>query len=179
MGDLWTHDALDSLMVDLLLAHSLSLLFLSLLQHLLVFYQLLLYGRIAPTVLKVMSGMDNTRGSIEVNIWLFQLTRTTIADYWRTRARDSTCSLEVLLDSGWEGPTEEPRSVNNTAANQVQLLLPALPARYREVLTCRYLLHLSIRDTARRMGLTVANVKVVQFRALKRAAELAPSVFGS
>src|SRR5712692_9484933 len=29
MGDLWTHDALDCLMVDLLCAHSLSLLFLS------------------------------------------------------------------------------------------------------------------------------------------------------
>jgi RNA polymerase sigma-70 factor, ECF subfamily len=129
--------------------------------------------------LKVVSGMDNTHGSTEVNIWLFQLTRTTIADYWRTRARDSTCSLEALPDSGWEGPTVVPPSVNDTAANRVQLLLPALPARYREVLTCRYLLHLSIRDTARRMGLTVANVKVIQFRALKRAAELAPTILGS
>jgi RNA polymerase sigma-70 factor (ECF subfamily) len=128
--------------------------------------------------LKVVSGMDNTRGSTEVNIWLFQLTRTTIADYWRTRARDSTCSLEALLDSGWKDPTEETPSMNNTAANRVQLLLQALPARYREVLTCRFLLHLSIRDTARRMGLTVTNAKVLQFRALKRAADLASTVLG-
>jgi len=126
---------------------------------------------------KVVSGLDNTHGSKEVNIWLFQLTRTVIADYWRTRA--SICSLEALLDSGWEGPTEEPRSVNDTAANRVQLLLQALPTQYREVLTCRFLLNLSIRDTARRMGLTVANAKVLQFRALKRVADLAPTVLGS
>ena len=51
--------------------------------------------------------------------------------------RASICSLAALLDSGWEGPTEEPRSVNDTAANRVQLLLQALPTQYREVLTCR------------------------------------------
>ena len=128
-------------------------------------------------LLKVVSGMDNTRGSVEVNFWLFQLTRTTIADYWRTRARDSTCSLEALLNSGWQGPTEETPSVNDTADEQVQLLLQALPVQYREVLTFRFLLNLSIRDTARRMGVTVANVKVMQFRALKRAAHLAGAIF--
>ena len=128
--------------------------------------------------LKVVSGLDDTHGSTEVNIWLFQLTRTVIADYWRAQALATLFSLEALLESGWEVPTEEPLSVNDTAANRVQLLLQALPARYREVLTCRFLLQLSIRDTARRMGLTVANAKVMQFRALKRAADLAPTVFG-
>ncbi|MFL5655562.1 MAG: RNA polymerase sigma factor [Ktedonobacteraceae bacterium] len=57
-------------------------------------------------------------------------------------------------------------------ADRVQHLLRALPEQYREVLTCRFLLNLSIKATALRMGLTVANVKVVQFRALKRAAHL-------
>jgi RNA polymerase sigma-70 factor, ECF subfamily len=132
----------------------------------------------ATIFLKVVSGMDDTRGSTEVNIWLFQLTRTVIADYWRSRARASLCSLEALLESGWEGSKEETRSGNDTTADRVQLLLQALSARYCEVLTCRFLLHLSIRDTAQRMGLTVANAKVMQFRALKRAAAIAPTVFG-
>ena len=127
--------------------------------------------------LKVVSGMDDTREAKVVKLWLFQLTRTTIADYWHTRARDSTCSLEALLNSGWQGPTEETPSVNDSAVERVQLLLQALPMQYREVLTCRFLLNLSIRDTARRMGVTVGNVKVMQFRALKRAAHLADAVF--
>jgi RNA polymerase sigma-70 factor (ECF subfamily) len=127
--------------------------------------------------LKVVSGLDVTRGAKVAKLWLFQLTRTTIADYWRARARASLCSLEALLETDWDSPTEESRSRNVTAANQVQLLLQALPTRYREVLTCRFLLNLSIRDTALHMGLTVANVKVLQFRALKRAADLAHVVF--
>jgi RNA polymerase sigma-70 factor, ECF subfamily len=127
--------------------------------------------------LKVVSGLDDTHRAKVAKLWLFQLTRTTIADYWRTRARASICSLEALLATGWEGPMEEPRSLNVTAANRVQLLLQAFPTRYREVLTCRFLLNLSIRETALRMGSTVANVKVLQFRALKRAADLAHVVF--
>jgi RNA polymerase sigma-70 factor (ECF subfamily) len=50
--------------------------------------------------------------------------------------------------------------------------LQALPPHYREVLTCRFLLNLSIRETALQLGLSEANVKVLQFRALKRAADL-------
>jgi RNA polymerase sigma-70 factor, ECF subfamily len=43
---------------------------------------------------------------------------------------------------------------------------------YQEVLTCRFLLHLSARQTALSMGVTETNVKVMQYRALRRAANL-------
>jgi len=62
--------------------------------------------------------------------------------------------------------------MSNSSGECVQRLLEALPKRYREVLICRFLLDLSIRDTALRMGMTEANVKVVQFRALRYATAL-------
>lgn len=123
--------------------------------------------------------MDETRGAKTTKCWLLELTRTTLADYWRTRARVTICSLEALVDTGWEGPREKTPSRSNTAAERVQRLLQALPAPHREVLTCRFLLQLSIRDTALQLGLTVTNVKVIQYRALKRAADLAPVVVGA
>ena len=82
-------------------------------------------------------------------------------------------SPEESLDVDRQEPAEEnPAMEDDSAAVRVQRLLQALPAHYRDVLTCRFLLNLSIRETARRLGLTMANVKVMQFRALKRAAEL-------
>jgi RNA polymerase sigma-70 factor (ECF subfamily) len=54
----------------------------------------------------------------------------------------------------------------------VQQILRALPEHQREVLTCRFLLNLSIKETALRLGLTETNVKVLQFRALKHAANI-------
>lgn len=130
--------------------------------------------------MKAVRGVDTERGAQSMQKWLFQVARTTIADYWRTYYRISTSSLDELLEAGWEGPAEEEESAFSTRpADRVQRILAALDERYREVLTCRFLLNLSIRDTATRMGLTEANVKVLQFRALKRAGALEHALSGT
>lgn len=129
--------------------------------------------------IKAVRGVDQERGRQSIQKWLFQVARTTIADYWRAYYRISTNSLEELLEAGWEGPAdEEPVAASNQPAERVKRILQALPEHYREVLTCRFLLNLSIKETALSMGLTEANVKVLQFRALKRAADLEHFVTG-
>jgi len=129
--------------------------------------------------IKAVRGVDQERGMQSIQKWLFQVARTTIADYWRAYYRISTNSLEELLEAGWEGPAdEEPSAASNQPAERVKRILQALPEHYREVLTCRFLLNLSIKETALSMGLTEANVKVLQFRALKRAADLEHFVTG-
>jgi len=130
--------------------------------------------------LKAVRGVDTERGFLSMRKWLFQVARTSIADYWRKHYRVPTSSLEELFEAGWEGPAEEePLVLSAEPAERVQRILAALPQHYREVLTCRFLLNLSIRDTALRMGLSEANVKVLQFRALKRAVDFEHVVIGT
>jgi RNA polymerase sigma-70 factor, ECF subfamily len=127
--------------------------------------------------LKALRYLDPERSAHGARSWLFQIAHTTIADYWRTYYRAPTSSLEVRLEVGWEGPTEEViLETNDLAADRVRNLLQALPERYREVLSCRFLLNLSIRETAATMGVSEANVKTLQFRAIKHAANLANSI---
>jgi RNA polymerase sigma-70 factor, ECF subfamily len=75
-------------------------------------------------------------------------------------------------EHGDEPADEHLAAEDMSAQARVGRLLEALPARYRDVLTCRFLLNLSIRDTACRLELTETHVKVIQLRALKRAALL-------
>lgn len=90
-------------------------------------------------------------------------------------SRLSTPSPEELLEASWAAADgEEPTTIHSSSADLVQRLLRGLPERYREVLTHRFLLGLSIKETALRMGVTEANVKVLQLRALKRAGGLEP-----
>jgi RNA polymerase sigma factor (sigma-70 family) len=130
----------------------------------------------AQVFLKAVRSLDLMRDPLSTRTWLFQVARTTIVDYWRIRYRGAASSLENLLETGWEGPVDEeaPPAHSSRAAEQVHDILQALPERDREVLTCRFLLNLSLRETADRMGLTENNIKVMQFRALKRAAKLHP-----
>lgn len=123
--------------------------------------------------LKAVRGLELKRDSHSMRSWLMRVARTTIADHWRVHYRGAASSLDDLLEAGWEGPVDEEVSlVNSRATNLVQDILAALSERDREVLTCRFLLNLSVRETAIRMGLTESNTKVLQYRALKRAARL-------
>ena len=125
--------------------------------------------------LKAVRSLDRERSYASMRQWLFQVARTTVADYWRTWYGLPSSSLEALLTAGWEGPAEveaESPWLGSEPAERVAHILQALPERQREVLTYRFLLALSVRDTAKKMGLTEQNVKVLQFRALKHAAAL-------
>ena len=117
--------------------------------------------------LKAVWSLDLERSAHSSTAWLFRVAHTTMADYWRAyHRRAATHSLEALVDAGWEGPSD----ADHPVAGRVEDILQSLPERDREVLTCRFLLNLSVRQTAVSMGVTETNVKVMQYRALRRAA---------
>jgi len=123
--------------------------------------------------LKAVRGLDRARDALSVQSWLFQVARTTVADHWRAFYQLPARSLDDLLDAGWEGPLAgEPRAAPPPPDERVQRILERLPQRYRDVLTYRFLLNYSVKETAARMGLSEANVKVLQFRALKKASQV-------
>ena len=123
--------------------------------------------------IKAVRTVDQARDVTSIQSWLFQVARTTVADHWRRFYRLRVNSLDDLLDAGWEGPVEAREDVRSfQPERRVRRLLASLPDRYREVLTFRFLQNLSIRETAEQMHLTEANVKVLQFRALKKAAAI-------
>lgn len=128
----------------------------------------------SQTFMKALRLLDTVHQLQSMQGWLFQVARTTVADYWRVRYRVAASSLDALLDAGWEGPVHEEINYQEQVnpEERVQRILALLPTHYREVLNCRFLLNLSIKETASHMGLTETNVKVLQFRALKRAADL-------
>jgi RNA polymerase sigma-70 factor (ECF subfamily) len=123
--------------------------------------------------MKALKNIDYQRDQHSLQKWLVQVMKTTIADHWRMHYQLSPHSLEQLLDAGWEGPAEQaPTPTRLDPSQHVQHILRALPEHQREVLTCRFLLNLSIKETAQRLGLSESNVKVIQFRALKQAANI-------
>src|SRR5215467_3591928 len=123
--------------------------------------------------LNVVSSIDHERSRLSMKKWLYLIARSIIADYWRAHYRLPKSSLDELLEAGWEGPAEVEVTASSSGAEaRVERLLQELPEKYREVLKCRFLLKLSLKATALKMGVSEANVKVLQFRALKRAADL-------
>ncbi|TYK51316.1 RNA polymerase sigma factor [Actinomadura decatromicini] len=111
----------------------------------------------------------------EVRAYLLATARTVLAAHWRrTLGREITSiDLELLADND-PAPDAESGGAAGTGGSQrrAERLLAALPERYRRVLELRFLHSYTIKQTAAELGLSVGNVKVLQHRALRRAAEL-------
>ena len=65
----------------------------------------------------------------------------------------------------------EAESVASDAPDKVRRLLQRLPDNYRRILELRFLQAFSVREAASQMGVSVANAKVLQYRALRMAAQ--------
>jgi RNA polymerase sigma-70 factor (ECF subfamily) len=119
--------------------------------------------------LKAVRQLEPSRDDASVQAWLYQVARTTLADYWRRRNRAPEAPLGYLDLPEASGGAPAP----DQAATQLALwLLDQLPERYREVLTLRFLKGYSIKETAHEMGITENHAKVLQFRAVQKAAAL-------
>lgn len=104
----------------------------------------------------------------QVRAYLHATARTALASYWRQRLGQPVTTLPADVEA--PGPDPAPRSA---APEQAGLILAALPERYRRILQLRFLEACSVAEAAAIMGISVANAKVLQHRALRRAASLA------
>jgi RNA polymerase sigma factor (sigma-70 family) len=77
--------------------------------------------------LKAVRGVRYERGPKVTRLWLVQVARTTIADYWRARSHLAISSLDALLEDGGPGPRSAQARSSDTEVDRVQRLLAALP----------------------------------------------------
>ncbi|OBC10509.1 RNA polymerase subunit sigma [Mycobacterium sp. 852013-50091_SCH5140682] len=104
----------------------------------------------------------------EVRSYLRATARTVLAAHWRaTMGREITVIDDIpALEAS---PDDETVS---TAPQRVASVLAQLPPQYRRVLELRFLQGRSVRESANDMGVSVANAKVLQHRALRLAAQI-------
>lgn len=117
---------------------------------------------------KAVQGLQAARAPQAVQAWLYAAARTTIVDYWRRQVGETVDLSEV------EDLLFAPRGTphGDDAEERVARLLATLAERERSVLTLRFLRGYTLTETAHELGMSEGNVKVVQHRALKRAAAL-------
>ena len=101
----------------------------------------------------------------EVRAYLGRTAATVVASFWRKRLGREITGIDLgAAEEFLERPPPD-----GHAARKAQGILARLPARSRRILELRFLERRSLRDSAEAMGVTVANAKVLQHRALRMA----------
>src|SRR3990170_3669233 len=126
----------------------------------------------AQVFVRAVEQLDTTRQPGQIAAWLYRVAQNAIADYWRAFYRLPVVGVDHVAP-GWEPADDgqEPESPpDERAALRVQAVLRRLPDRYRRVLELRFLQRMSVAETAHEMGITSGSAKVLQYRALRKAA---------
>ncbi|MHA7651723.1 RNA polymerase sigma factor [Mycobacterium sp. ML4] len=102
----------------------------------------------------------------EVRAYLRATARTVLAAHWR-----ETLGREITTIDDIEAPPQSEEAISD-APQRVARVLEKLPENYRRILQLRFLKGDSIKESAAELGVSVANAKVLQHRALRLAAQV-------
>lgn len=123
--------------------------------------------------IKAYKSLEQFEGKGLLENWLLQIAHVAVADFWRERYKLPSVPL---LDGAEVASPDGARDFDDeTREERIRILLDQLPGSYRQVLQLRFLQRCSITEVARNMGVSEGHARVLQFRALRRAAELAPN----
>lgn len=117
------------------------------------------------TFVEMVKSLSTWRGQGSFRNWLYTIAKRQIARWLRKQYQLPTTPLfdqlpqpEELID-----PQHQQRRLN-----QVSQLLESLPETESQVLQLRYLNNYSVAEVAKKLELSVSNVKVIAHRALKK-----------
>ena len=107
----------------------------------------------------------------EIHGYLVATARTTLTEHWRRRLGHPLTEIDENLHQ-----PSEPAPPSVDALPRIRRILNMLPANYRRILELRFLEQRSVREAATEMGITAGNARVLQHRALRRAATVQQGV---
>ncbi len=122
----------------------------------------------SETFARMIRGIGKFRGDASFKNWLYQIARNAVRNHRRSAGYRRVSPL------GPEHIAAEPeeQSKNDEVARRALEVLQPLPPRYRLILELRFLRGRSVEQAAALMGISVGNAKVLQHRALRKAAAL-------
>lgn len=120
--------------------------------------------------LKALRWLREDQSQRSVHGWLYATARTTIVDYWQAQREIEVRSLSGLEEQLFF--SDDAAEASQQAEMRVQYLLSLLPERDRTILTLRYLQGYSAPEIAAALGTSADHIRVLQLRALKRAAQV-------
>ncbi|MFC1411888.1 RNA polymerase sigma factor [Streptacidiphilus sp. N1-12] len=122
--------------------------------------------------LDAMGPLRATASIGEVRSYLLATARTVLARHWRNTLGHQVTEIDVDQVDLEEPPGPAHSQDPGRTPRRVGAILSGLSERHRMILTLRFLRGYSLKETAAELGVTLANAKVIQHRALRKAAGL-------
>lgn len=106
---------------------------------------------------------------------LYRTAKNILIDNYRKHKNGKKVSLETIVEQGLEPSYDEDLVEKITSSDNIKKVneaIKSLPDNLREVVILRFINDLSAKEAAQILDTTEVNIRVLQFRALKRLREI-------
>ncbi|MBI2031917.1 MAG: RNA polymerase sigma factor [Candidatus Levybacteria bacterium] len=107
--------------------------------------------------------------------FLYRVARNLLIDYWRKNKNRNEMSLETSIEAGIEPSYDEDfieKIQNDDEIRKLRDAIKLLPENLKEIIILRFMEELSAKEVGEISGLTEVNVRVLQYRALRKLREV-------
>lgn len=127
--------------------------------------------------LNLLEMINNSQSVInELKPYLYRSAHNMVIDHYRRQkpipSNGDSLSLVDIETAAQEDPLPEDQIVKRQEHLKVVKALAMMDRTSQQVITCRFINNLNSKETARIIGVSEGNLRVLQFRALKKLREL-------
>lgn len=115
---------------------------------------------------KAWRSRDSFKGG-SAKAWLHRIARNTLIDHWRKR-HDITVEDMGALETADVSVALDENLDREMMIEDLRHAVSELPREMRQVVEMRFIDELSARNTGQRLNISEANVRVIQYRALRK-----------
>lgn len=119
-----------------------------------------LAGDVFVKVYSKLDTFDDSKSS--VSTWIYNITRNTLIDYYRTRKTSDEIPEELASD----GDTPEDTAVNNDMLEKLADALEKLDERSRKIIILKYYTGLNMKEIAAKLGISYSYARIIEEKAL-------------
>jgi RNA polymerase sigma-70 factor (ECF subfamily) len=102
-----------------------------------------------------------------VQAWLYRIARNALTDHWRKKKDIAVDNIESLPGAVME-ESESRKLDTQFAAQELNHAVYKLPKQMQTIIELRFMSNLSSKQVAKQLGISENNVRIIQYRALKK-----------
>jgi len=108
---------------------------------------------------KIHDAISNLTDESKIQSWVYQITRNTITDYYRARAKRNGAETPLVAEQDLPSGEEAEKNLNQLVSSWLRCIVEGLDDKYKEAIMSTEFGNLTQKELAEKLGISLSGAK--------------------